>query len=106
MGNVNGSSLYIFDCTTGAVRCCLTGHAAEILAVDAQDVDIIATLSSDAVLKLWSGMTGKCVQTFQVPEASFFLGYACSICMCDNRIVVSADQGVYLVEFDASWNEV
>merc|ERR1719382_103305 len=97
---VLGSVLHIFDYQVGSMRFDLVGHTAEILAVDAQDVDIIATLSSDAVVKLWNGVTGECLHTVQVPEASFFLGYPYSLSVCGQRILVSADEGVYMMELD------
>lgn len=98
---VVGIALHIYDYQAGHIRCSLLGHTAEILAVDAQDEETIATLSSDAVVKLWDGMTGNCLQTLHVPEASYFLGYPYCLFLHGRRIVVSADEGVYLVELDA-----
>jgi len=103
---VVGTVLYLYDYSKKQVRHSLRGHRAEIVAVDARDAEILATLSNDAVVKLWSGTRGDCLQTLFVPEASFFLGYPYCLCVQGRRVLVSADQGVYLLEVDARVTKV
>lgn len=78
-----------------------SGHRAEIIAADASDPTRLATLSCDAVVKVWDGNTGECTQTLIVPEANFFLGFPYSVCLRGRQVLVSADEGVFLLEFDA-----
>jgi len=101
-----GNTLYLYDYKKKETRHKLHGHHAEIVAVDARDTVILGTLSSDAVVKLWSGKRGDCLQTLFVPEASFFLGVPYELCVQGKRILVSADQGVYLLEADAMVTKV
>lgn len=103
---VVGNMLYLFDYQKKVMRHSFRGHRAEIVAVDAQDPDIIASLSTDAVVKLWNGATGECQQTIFVPEASFFLGYPYCLSVQNRRVLVSADEGVYLIELDGGPTEV
>lgn len=103
---VIGFTLYLYDYRKKQNRHTLRGHRAEIVAVDAQDAKTIATLSCDAVVKLWSGLTGDCLQTLFVPEASFFLGYPYCLCLRGRRVLVSADEGAYLMELDTSQFDV
>jgi len=102
-----GSTLFLYDWREKALRRPpLSGHRAEIVAVDAHSPEIIATLSSDASVKLWKGATGECVQTLFVPGASFFLGYPYCLYVQGRRVLVSADEGVILLELDAGHSEV
>jgi len=57
-------------------------------------------MSSDAQVFLWNGVTGKPVQTFHVPEASFFLGFPYCLAMHEQRLLISCDEGAILIEFD------
>merc|ERR1719367_2368549 len=91
---VVGNVLYLYDYKKQQLRQCLRGHRAEIVATDAQDCEVVATLSSDAVVKLWNGNDGECMQTVFVPEATFFLGYPYCLSVQGRRVSVSADQGV------------
>lgn len=93
-----GSCLHIYDAKQKRLRHTLRGHNAEILAVDSSDGDIIATLASDGVVKLWSGSTGTCSRTLCVPGAKFFLAYPYCVCMQDNKVAFSCDEGVYMIE--------
>lgn len=93
-----GSTLYLYDYRARRVRHTLRGHREEILAIDARDPDTVATLSSDGVVKLWNGTTGACKRTLRIPGANFFLAYPYCLCMQDQRILISCDEGVYLVE--------
>lgn len=95
---VAGSSLYIYDYAKRQVVRWLTGHRAEVVACDAQDPELIVTMSADATVKLWVGATGVCRHTFHIPEASYFLGYPYCLAMHDKKILASADEGVFLIE--------
>jgi len=99
---VIGSSLLIYDYRKQELKMTLTGHNDEILAVDAQDPEILATLARDATVKLWNGRTGECLEEVQIPEANFFLGYPYCLSVSGHRILASADEGVFLVELDVS----
>mmetsp|Transcript_48432 Transcript_48432/g.138424 ORF Transcript_48432/g.138424 Transcript_48432/m.138424 type:complete len:309 (-) Transcript_48432:123-1049(-) len=103
---VVGSTLHLYDYRKKQVRYSLRGHRSEIVAVDAHDSEIIASLSTDAVVKLWSGTTADCMQTLRVPEASFFLGYPYCLSVQGRKVVVSGDEGVYLLELDVAPTEV
>eukprot|EP00932_Pfiesteria_piscicida_P016364 SRR837773.3290.p1 GENE.SRR837773.3290~~SRR837773.3290.p1 ORF type:complete len:336 (+),score=81.90 SRR837773.3290:106-1008(+) len=93
-----GSKLHVYDVKKKQLRRTLRGHHSEILAVDATDGECIVTLSSDGVIKLWSGSTGVCSRTLCVPGANFFLTYPYCLCMQENKIAFSCDEGVYMVE--------
>lgn len=99
---VLGSTLCVYDYRKKQVRHNLQGHRGEIVAVDAHDPEVLASLSNDAVVKLWSGTTGVCLHTLFVPEASFFLGYPYCLCVQGRRVLISADEGVFLLEVDAA----
>lgn len=96
-----GSSAYVYDFRKKVMKYKLSGHTAEIMAVDTQDPEIIATMSSDANVRLWNAHTGDCVQSLSVPEASFFLGYPYLLSMQGQRLMLSCDEGVILWEFDS-----
>lgn len=101
-----GAALHVYDYKKKQIRRTLAGHRAEIVAIDAHDPESIASLSSDAVVKLWSGETGECTATLFVPEACFFLGYPYCLSVHGRRVLVSADEGVFLLEMDADPAEV
>jgi WD40 repeat protein len=98
---LGGSTLYVYDYKRTDLRFELRGHRAEITAIDAQDDVVIASLSLDAEVKLWNGHTGVCMRTVYVPEASFFMGFPYFLCVRDRSILISADEGVYLLELEA-----
>jgi len=102
---VVGRTAYIYNYREKELSRSLKGHGAEIIAIDAQDDQVIGTLSSDATVKLWTGETGECLRTIIVQEASFFLGYPYCLNVLGRRVLVSADEGVYLLEFDAEPGE-
>jgi len=95
-----GSLVHMYDYRRRMTTHTLSGHAAEIIAMDASDPKLIATMSSDAQVFLWNGVTGKPVQTFHVPEASFFLGFPYCLSMHGPRLLISCDEGAILIEFD------
>lgn len=97
---VVGSALYLYDHRTKELKHSLLGHRAEIVAVDAQDPLTIASLDAKAVVKLWNGVTGECISTTTIPEATYFLGYPYFLSVRGSRILTSADQGVFLTELD------
>lgn len=99
-----GSTLYIYDYRKREVTQSLR-HRAEIVAIDAQDPEIVASLSTDAWVKLWQGTTGSCLQTIFIPEATFFLGYPYCLCLQGRRLAVSADEGAFLLELGATPGE-
>lgn len=96
------STLFIYDFKRQEIKVTMKGHSTEIVAVDAQDPEILATLAKDASVKLWNGRTGACLQTVKIPEASYFLGYPYHLSVCGHRVLASADEGVFLVELDQS----
>lgn len=89
----------VYDYRSGTVLRLLRGHQCEVVAMDTQDPDRIATMSEDAVVKLWTGSTGACSHSFTIPHASFFLGYPYCLAMHDRRILATADEGVFLIEY-------
>lgn len=97
---VVGKVLHIYDIQVKQVVRSLHGHAEEIMAVDCQDPQTIVTLSADATVKLWNGNTGECLATLRVPQAGFFLGYPYSITMRGRSILLSADEGAFLLELE------
>lgn len=94
------TATYIYDFRLHKLRSKLHGHRAEIVAMDAHDEELISTLSLDAEVRVWRGNTGECIHSLFVQEASFLLGYPYFINVCRNRVLVSADEGVYLIEHD------
>lgn len=96
-----GSSAYVYDFQKKQMRSRLVGHTAEIVAMDCQNFELIASMSSDATVKVWNGSRGECIQTLFVPEASFFLGYPYMLTMQGQRLMLSCDEGVILWEFDS-----
>jgi len=101
-----GSAIYVYDYRRHELRHVLQDHSAEVLAMDASEGDIIATLGADSVVNIWDGSTGECRGSLYVPEATFFLGYPYFISLRGQRVVVSADEGLYLIEFDHPQLEV
>merc|ERR1712032_1736084 len=97
---VVGSSLQVYDYRERKRKHVLRGHRGEIVALDAQDDQTITSLGSDGVVKMWEGRTGVCLHSFCVPQATFFFGYPYCVCVREWRIVISADQGVFLLELD------
>lgn len=97
---IGGSSVYLYDYRRKTPGHRLVGHRAEIVAMDASSSKVIATLSSDAQIFLWNGATGEPLQSFHVPEASFFLGYPYSLSMYGEKLLVSCDEGAILIELD------
>lgn len=93
-----GSTLYVYDYIQKSTKHELHGHRAEVTAIDAQDKALFASLSVDAEVRMWNGHTGECVRTVFVPEASFFQGFPYFLCVRDRNVIISADQGVYLME--------
>lgn len=100
-----GSSVYLYDYRRRAPSHRLTGHTAEIIAMDSSDSKVIATLSSDAQIIRWDGATGKQLQILHVPEASFFLGYPYCLTMHGHKILVTADEGAILLDFEQEHSE-
>merc|ERR1712146_51851 len=87
-----GSSVYLYDYRKKRpVEHRLAGHRAEILAMDASE-DRLGTLSGDRQVFLWNPRTGDALQSFHVPEASYFLGFPYFISLHGQRILVSADE--------------
>eukprot|EP00929_Paragymnodinium_shiwhaense_P012818 TRINITY_DN12070_c0_g1_i2.p1 TRINITY_DN12070_c0_g1~~TRINITY_DN12070_c0_g1_i2.p1 ORF type:complete len:144 (-),score=30.12 TRINITY_DN12070_c0_g1_i2:44-475(-) len=97
---VVGTTIHIYDFVKRRMRHTLKGHAEEVIAIDASDADAIASLSTDGVVKLWSGEDGRCRQTLFVPEANFFLGYPYCLHLHGNKILGSSDEGAFLLEFE------
>lgn len=95
---VKGNRLHMYNHLMQKELRQLRGHSAEIIAVDSQDPQTIVTLAANGTVKLWDGDTGRCLLTVDVPEASFFLGFPYHICRRGHFILLSADQGVFLVE--------
>lgn len=102
---VIASSLYIYDMRKSQIRGTLRGHKAEILAVDTQDDKTIVSMSADGVVNFWNDV-GDCLRTLRVPEATFFLGFPYFVCACGQRVLLSADEGVFLAEIDSAENRV
>mmetsp|Transcript_13668 Transcript_13668/g.36812 ORF Transcript_13668/g.36812 Transcript_13668/m.36812 type:complete len:347 (-) Transcript_13668:76-1116(-) len=96
-----GKEVLIYDFRQRRPRHALRGHGAEVVAIDASGTELIATLSVDAVVKLWSGTSGECRETVYIPEANYFLGYPYFLSFHGRRILASADEGVFLVELDS-----
>mmetsp|Transcript_75425 Transcript_75425/g.157265 ORF Transcript_75425/g.157265 Transcript_75425/m.157265 type:complete len:472 (-) Transcript_75425:58-1473(-) len=101
-----GNTLRVFNYKTKQIRHTFRGHHNEIVALDCRHSDTIASLSSDAVIKLWSGTAGTCVRTLSLPGANFFMAYPYYVCMQDNRVAFSCDEGVYMVEMEPLSDEV
>lgn len=97
---VGGRDLYIYNHVSKAVGRKCIGHRAEVVALDTEHPDVIAALSTDAVVKLWNGKTGACVRTLRMPEAQFSLGFPYWLCVHGKRVLVAADEGAYLTEFE------
>lgn len=97
-----GSQVYLYDFRKKTPMHELAGHKAEIVAMDASGDKIIATLSSDAQVFLWNAASGKPLHSLRVPEASFFLGFPYCLTLEGNRLLISADEGVILMELDES----
>lgn len=95
-----GNVLYVWDFRCCSMRHELKGHRAEIGAIDATNPYRLTSLSLDATVKVWNGRSGECTHTLFVPEASFFLGFPYSVSVVGRRALVSADDGVFLMEFD------
>jgi WD40 repeat protein len=95
-----GSTVYFYDYRRRELKQHLNGHSAEIVAMDASDSERIATLSCDAQVVLWHAPSGQLIQSFHVPEATFFLGFPYFLSLLQARILLSADQGAILLEFD------
>lgn len=93
-----GKALHVYDHKRDELRYTLCGHTSEIIAVDARNGDSIATLGSDGIVRVWCGKTGTCLRTLRVPGANFFLAYPYCLCVQDQRILVSSDEGVWLLE--------
>jgi len=97
-----GSTVYLYDYQKKQLARKLVGHRAEVIAMDATDPVSIATLSTDGAVKLWTGATGECKATVYIPEASFFLGFPYFLSVQGPRVLISADEGVFLMEFDVN----
>lgn len=95
-----GSLLRIYNYKERRSGHILRGHRREIVALFAEDELIITSLSADAVVKMWNAKTGVCLHTFFVPEATFSFGYPYCVAVQERRIVLAADQGVFMLEFD------
>jgi len=96
-----GSAVYFYDYRRKQTTQTLNGHRAEIIAMDASDAERLVTLSSDAQLVLWQISSGQILQSLHVPEASFFMGFPYCLSLRGSRILISCDEGVILIEFDA-----
>ncbi|CAE7854947.1 FBXW7, partial [Symbiodinium necroappetens] len=94
------SSLLVYDYRDKELKATITGHRAEIVAVDTQDPEILATLARDASVKLWNGRTGQCMTTVHFPDAHYFMEYPYCLSVSGHRILVSADEGVFLTELE------
>mmetsp|Transcript_118986 Transcript_118986/g.333274 ORF Transcript_118986/g.333274 Transcript_118986/m.333274 type:complete len:308 (-) Transcript_118986:291-1214(-) len=95
-----GATLHLYDYVAKETRHRLTGHGGQIVAIDARDTVAVAVLGSDSVVRIWNGNSGACIRVVEVPDATFYLDYLYSVCVSDARILVSADQGVFLVELE------
>lgn len=96
---VLGRRVFLYDFKKRQVLFTFAEHRAEVVAMDASCQDRICTLSADAVVKVWSGTNGQCQHSFFIPEASYFLGYPYSVVLHDDKVLATADEGVFLVEF-------
>lgn len=94
------SSLLVYDYRDKELKATITGHRAEIVAVDTQDPEILATLARDASVKLWNGRTGQCMTTVHFEDAHYFMEYPYCLSVSGHRILVSADEGVFLTELE------
>jgi len=100
-----GCSVYMYDYQKQEPMHRLVGHMSEIIAMDASDPNVIATLSKDAQVFLWNGATGQPLHSFVVPKASFFMGFPAVLAFNGQRLVLSADEGVFLIELDPEDDE-
>lgn len=96
-----GSAVTVYDYRVGEIYSRLHGHHAEVVAMDTSNPTTIATLSCDATVKIWHGSTGACQVSLHVPEASFFLGFPYFVALSGRQVLISADEGVILVELDS-----
>jgi hypothetical protein len=97
-----GSSVYVYDYRRKQLREQFSHKNAEVIAMDASDPERIVTLSCDAQVSVWqiSNSGSRLILNFHVPEASFFLGFPYCIALCQKKIMLSADEGAILIEFD------
>eukprot|EP00434_Breviolum_minutum_P013115 symbB.v1.2.011559.t1/scaffold715.1/size233058/5 len=93
-------NLVVYDYEDQAVKLTINSNGSEIMAVDSQDPEILATLDRDATAKLWNGRTGECMAKVHIPDAHYHMGYPYCLCVSGHRIVLSADEGVFLAELD------
>jgi len=94
------SDIFVYSYAQEQMRHTLHGHRADVVAMDASGPNLVVTLSVDSIVALWDGHTGECARSFIVPEANFYMGYPYCLSMRGQRIAVSADEGVFLLEFD------
>eukprot|EP00435_Cladocopium_sp_Y103_P016187 s2260_g4.t1 len=92
--------IYDYEDQAPGVKLIIRGQGSEIMAVDSQDPEIIASLDRDAVVKLWNGRTAECVAQLKVPDAHYHMGYPYYLCVSGHRLLLSADEGVFLAELD------
>ncbi|CAK9077189.1 unnamed protein product [Durusdinium trenchii] len=93
-------NLLIYDYQEQVTKFTIWGGGSEIMAIDAQDLEILGTLDREAVAKLWNGRTGECIASVQVPDAHYHMGYPYCLCVSGHRLILSADEGVFLAELD------
>lgn len=98
---VMGNELFVYDYKLKEPRFKLRGHRSEIVAVDAHDPGMLATLSSDATVKLWMGKGGDCFESLKVPDAGYFQGFPYFLQVSGMRIIVSCDEGVVLINMSS-----
>mmetsp|Transcript_28286 Transcript_28286/g.45560 ORF Transcript_28286/g.45560 Transcript_28286/m.45560 type:complete len:311 (-) Transcript_28286:24-956(-) len=92
--------IYDYEDQAPGVKRIIRGQGSEIMAVDSQDPEIIASLDRDAVVKLWNGRTAECIAKLKVPDAHYHMGYPYYLCVSGHRLLLSADEGVFLGELD------
>lgn len=95
---VIGCTPFVYHYGDRSILRTLRGHRCEVVAVDAHLPQRIATMSSDAVVHLWTGSTGECSHTLHIPEANFYLDYPYCLATYENKVLASADEGVFLLE--------
>jgi hypothetical protein len=97
---VVGRTVQLYDHLEQRSRLVFQGHRAEVLALGTQEVETITSLSADGVVKRWEGRTGVCLHSLKIPQASFWFGYPYCLCTHGSRVLISADEGVFLMELD------
>lgn len=103
---VGGRQLFIYDYRAKSATQRLRGHRAEIVALECEHERLISSLSADGIVKLWNGEKGECLQNLYVPEANFFLGFPYFLAARGKRVLIAADEGVYLMELEMDLDDL